>query len=134
MYKLNNELEVEGEGFRKIILLENVNGNIYSYVDRDGHKRFAYKLIGDKFYSFNNEYFQEVFIINNNGKEEITFREGGNELSLEEMLKSQLNGPGKFIYFKHPFNEVLSVGKKSELERLRRIDPYLEKICSEMNK
>ena len=134
MHNLKDEFVVEGKYFRKIILLERVNGNVYGYVDRNGNKRFAFRLVGDKFYSFDNEYLQEAFIVDKNGKEEIKFREGGKELTLEEMLISQLNGSGNFVYFKLPFSKDLSIGEKSDLRKLRRIDPYLERICSEMGK
>src|SRR3989344_9327081 len=112
MPNLKNEFVVEGEGSRKIMLLEYVNNYSCSYVDRGGHKRFVFRLIGNEFYFFNNEYFQEAFIVDKNRKEEIKFIEGGKELTLEEMLKSQLSGSGNFFYFKLPFSKDLTIGEK----------------------
>jgi len=121
-----NAIELESECLKKIILLEHIKDDSFSYVDRNGNKRFVYQLLDGSFYFFgDSKYFQEAFSIEKDGTEKIKFREGGMELSLEEMIMSQLKGKGNYFYFKDPFIPRLRIGNKSDLDKLARIDPIV---------
>lgn len=105
--------------------------NVFSYVDRNGYTRFMFKLVGrDKFYSLGGNHFQEI-ILSNEGKE-VSFRDQIGILSLEEILKSQLEGKGAYVYFWDNENKKVEIGDKSDLKILVNRDPILALVYSEL--
>ena len=105
--------------------------NFIEYVDRYGNKRLAYKLLDGSFYTFgdNNSFQQGIFVLNNS-EFEPRFKDEKGTLTIEEMLMSQLKGKGEYIYYWDPFEGKISIGNKSDIEKLVRFDRTLNKVYS----
>ncbi|MEK6835986.1 MAG: hypothetical protein AABX55_03125 [Nanoarchaeota archaeon] len=137
-YNLTSDGKRIKQAFRVYHFLEKTKEgvDIYYCLDRHGNKRLFCKLVGDDptLYPFlgNTKYSQNIFIVDNNGKNEPRFIEEGKELSLEEMLKSQLQGHGQNIYLWDPVLERIGMADKSNLDVLINLNDLLRKLYSEI--
>ena len=105
--------------------------NLIEYVDREGNKRFAYRLVTGKYYHLGTS-FQKIINIEKDGSKKHVFMDEKGTLTIEEMLMSQLNGKGNYIYYWDPFEGKISIGNKSDIEKLVRFDRTLNKVYSEL--
>ena len=100
-----------------------------TYLNREGHKCFAWQLVGGKFYyPYGKEPYLKI-----TEKNEVIVNDGNGEIGLETMLKSQLaNKTGQHFYGFDPVNKNLIMCEKYELPIIRALDPLVAKVHSEL--
>ena len=109
------------------------NKDVFNYVDREGNLRFAYRLIQDpfglikdKFYFFGNK---APLILFKDDKSQPIFIDKKSELTLEDMMLSQLKGNGNRFYFIDPENNI-KIGHRDDIKNLIEVNSLLKKVYS----